>query len=107
MDEIIGYKLFRTGRDGSLHPLFINRNAVIHMGEWLPAESHPTPGFAFRPGWHACFQPVAPHLKMNLASGERRVWCRVALRGTTKYDRPESQGGSWVLAKELKVLEVL
>lgn len=105
MDEIEGYKLFRTGRDGALHPLFINRKMVITPGIWLPAESHPTKGFAVRPGWHATLVPVAPHLQMRLASGEQREWVRVLLRGVTFFNRPESQGGTWVLAKELMVID--
>jgi hypothetical protein len=56
------YKLFRKRRDGTLGPLFINRQQVIRLDEWLPAEDHPTPGFAHRPGWHVSHQPKAPHL---------------------------------------------
>lgn len=107
MDEIvIGYKMFRTGRDGSLHPLFINRSQVIDMGVFLPAEDHKTKGYAHRPGWHATLKPEAPHLKLDAKSG-KRVWAKVALKGITRYDRPESQGGTWLLAKELMVLEVM
>jgi hypothetical protein len=104
MDEIEGYKLFRRLSDGQLHPLFINKSMVIPAGVWLLAESHPTKGFAVRPGWHATLSPAAPHLKMRLASGEQREWVRVLLRGVTFYNRPESQGGTWVLARELKVI---
>jgi hypothetical protein len=104
MDEIEGWKLFRRLRDEQLHPLFINKSMVIPVGVWLTAESHPTKGFAVRPGWHAALAPVAPHLKETLASGERREWVRVLLRGVTYYARPESQGGLWVLAQELMVM---
>jgi hypothetical protein len=107
MDEVIGYKLFRLKPNGRLGPLFINRRQDIQLGTWLPAESHPTKGFAVRPGWHAALQPCAPHLKESLASGERRVWVRVRLRGTKLYPRPESQGGTWVLAEELMVEEIV
>jgi hypothetical protein len=103
MDNIQGWKLFRRTRRG-LQPLFINRTQVITPGVWLPAESHETPGFAFRPGWHATLQPSAPHLKTSLASGEQREWVRVMLRGVKLYDRPESQGGTWVLAEEMMVV---
>lgn len=104
MDETQGWKLFRRMKDG-LHPLFINKSMIIEPGIWLLAESHKTPGFAYRPGWHATLQPSAPHLKMTLASGEKREWVRVSLRGVKLYDRPESQGGTWVLAEELMVIE--
>lgn len=105
MNEIVGWKLFRRKPNGQLGPLFINRSQDIIVGQWLPAESHPTKGFAVRPGWHATLQRYAPHLKESLANGEQRVWVRVKLRGITLYDRPESQGGTWVLAQELMVLD--
>jgi hypothetical protein len=105
--EIIGYKLFRLRKDGTLGPLFINRKAVVPVGVRLKAESHPTKGFAVRPGWHAALLPIAPHLKANLATGEKRVWCRVRMWNPTYYNRPESQGGTWVLSEELEVMEVL
>lgn len=53
-----------------------------------------TKGFAVRCGWHCCFQPLAPHLSMVLANGERRVWVECEVEDWTSYDRPESQGGS-------------
>lgn len=97
---ITGYKLFRLRKDGTIGPLFINRRLVIPFGEWLPAESHPTKGYAYRPGWHATLTPTAPHL-----SEKGRVWCRVALDSVTEYNRPESQGGTWLLANNMMVLE--
>ena len=101
---MIAYKLFRERKDGSLGPLFINRKQVIKEGAWLTAETHPTKGFAIRPGWHCTMFPVAPHLKERLKSGEKRVWCRVEVEDTQLYERPESQGGTWVLANKLLVL---
>jgi len=96
---MLAYKLIRIRRDGTLGPLFINRSQVIPLGEWLPAESHPTKGFAYRPGWHAACEPVAPHLSPN-----GRRWYRVELRDVTEHTRPACQGGKWLLAKWLKVL---
>lgn len=100
---MVGYKLFKVRKNGTLGPLFINARQVIPVGEWLDAEAHPTKGFAFRPGWHATFTPNAPHLKQ----GPGRVWAKVELEGCRTYARPESQGGSWVLAERLRVVEVL
>lgn len=100
IDEVVGYKLFRIRKDGTLGPLFINARMRVPVGTWLEAEDHPTKGYAHRPGWHASIAPVAPHL-----SEKGRKWFKVALRGVTKYDRPESQGGTWFIAKELMVLE--
>lgn len=106
MDEIIiAYKLFRVRKDGTIGPLFINRKLVVTPGEWMEAESHPTKGFAVRPGWHCTLAPVAPHLKTDLKSGETRKWYRVEVQGITKFQRPPSQGGTWVLAQRLRVVE--
>ncbi len=95
---IKGYKLLRLRKDGTLGPLFINARQRIPIGKWLKAESHRTPGFAFRPGWHATLRPFAPHL-----STRGRVWCRVSLRGVKRYARPKSQGGAWLLAKQIRI----
>lgn len=97
-----GYKLFRRRKDGTLGPLFINARQRVPVGEWMAAEEHPTPGFAYRPGWHATTKPIAPHL-----SEKGRVWAEVTLRGVKKYNRPESQGGTWLLAKALRVDRIL
>lgn len=100
---MIAYKLFRQRKDGTLGPLFINRRQVIPVGgDWMPAESHPTKGFAYRPGWHCTYRPHAPHL-----STKGRVWAEVHIMETERYERPESQGGDWVLARYMRVLRVL
>ncbi|PWT76424.1 MAG: hypothetical protein C5B59_06555 [Bacteroidetes bacterium] len=99
---IRAYKLMRVRKDGTLGPLFINPRQRIPVMKWLRAESHRTPGFAYRPGWHACSEPVAPHL-----SKRGRVWCQVLLRGAAKHHRPESQGGLWYTAKWMKVMSIV
>lgn len=99
---MIAYKLFRQRKDGTLGPLFINAAQRVPVGVWLPAEEHRRKGFAFRPGWHCTQEPVAPHL-----SERGRVWCRVEVKNFERYQRPESQGGTWILAQHIKVLEVL
>lgn len=101
------YKLLRLAKDGTLHPLFINRKQETKIGEWMKAECHPTKGFAVRQGWHCCFKPIAPHLKTKLKSGEVRVWCEVEVEDWESYDRPESQGGSWILAQRMRVVRRL
>ena len=98
------YKLMRYGKDGKIYPLFINRKEETPVGEWLQAECYPTKGFAVRCGWHCTFTPWAPHLKTELKSGERRVWFEVEVDDWESYDRPESQGGSWILAQKMKVI---
>lgn len=96
------FKLLRKRRDGTLGPLFINRQQVIPLGVWLPAEDHPTKGFAHRPGWHCAKEPVAPHL-----STKGRVWCAVEVEDVRTFERPICQGGVWLLANKMKVVEEL
>ena len=105
MTVTYGYKLFRQRKDGTLGPLFINARRRVPVGQWLEAECIPTKGFAVREGWHATLEPIAPHLKDGEGSG--RVWCAVALQGAIEYARPESQGGTWLLADKLKVLHIV
>jgi hypothetical protein len=104
---MIAYKLFKRRKNGTLGPLFINARLVVPMGVWMEAEDHPTKGFAHRPGWHCTVKPVAPHLKLKPKNGPERVWCKVKVEDCIKYNRPESQGGTWVLAQRLKVLEIM
>jgi hypothetical protein len=97
---MIGYKLFRKRKDGTLGSLFIDRKRVIPIGKYLKAGIHPTKGFAYRPGWHVCSRPNAPHLSMK-----NRVWFKVRLRkNIIVIHRLISQGGIWYIAKEIKVL---
>lgn len=95
------YKLFRV-KNGKLYPLFINRKEEVEIGKWLEAKCYPTKGFAIRTGWHCCYQPIAPHLKMKLANGEQRVWVVCEAEDCEEYKRGESQGGTWVLAKKIR-----
>jgi len=95
----IAYKLVRKMANGELKPLFIDKTTPFVKGEWLESECHPTKGFAVRQGWHCCFKPVAPHL-----SERNRVWIEVLVQNYQSYSRPESQGGSWILADKMKVL---
>jgi hypothetical protein len=93
-----GYKLVRLRKNGTLGPLFINARQVMPIGRWMKAEAHRRKGFAFRPGWHASPTPKAPHL-----SEKGRVWVTVQLKGVTLLQRPAAQGGTWYLAKQMKI----
>lgn len=100
---MIAYKLVRRRKDGSLGPLFIDARLRIPFGEWLPARHDiDKKGFAYRPGWHCTFDMNAPHL-----SEKDRVWVRCEIEDYETYARPESQGGSWLLAQRIKFLEVM
>lgn len=103
MNKTIGYKLMRIRKDGSLGPLFINRQMRVPVGKWMWAHEFPTNGYAIRKGWHAVEQPIAPHL----AKHEDRVWCEVELMGFRMYDRPTAQGERWILANRMRVNRVL
>ena len=101
---MIAYKLVRKDKDGLLYPLFINKKEPFKFNEWLIAECYPTKGFAIRKGWHCCFERNAPHLKQELANGEQRIWIEVDVDDWNIYDRPESQGGAWILAQKIKII---
>lgn len=96
---MIAYKLVRKLKNGSLSPLFINKKSRMLINEWLRAEAHPTKGFAYRKGWHCTLKPTAPHL-----STKDRVWVKVSIKDCEYYNRPESQGGTWVLAQNMKII---
>ena len=71
----------------------------IPMGTWLTADDHPTKGYAHRPGWHVCADPIAPHLSMK-----GRAWYVVDIEDYTTINRPASQGTTWYLAEKMRVL---
>lgn len=100
LNNMIAYKLIKKRKDGSLGPLFINRKQVLPIGEWLAAENHPTKGYAERPGWHCCSKPEAPHLSMK-----GRQWLRVEIKDFYEFKRPKIQGGTWLIAKQMKIIE--
>lgn len=101
------YKLMKLRKDGSLGSLFINAKEKYPIGKWMDAEFIPTKGFADRYGWHCTLKPVTPHLKESLSNGEKRVWVEVDVDGVELYNRPESQGGTWVLASKMKIIGVM
>jgi len=116
---MIVYKKVRVLKDENYYPLFIDKKKPFKFGEWMKAGYHPTPGFAPRSlgvdengeeigGWHCCFKMEAPHIADELKSGEKRVWMECEAKGKMeKYDRPESQGGAWLLVQYLKPLRII
>ena len=89
-------------KDGSLSPLFINQTSRVPVGVWMEAELHERKGFAVRKGWHCTLEKNAPHL-----SEKNRIWVEVEVEDYELYDRPESQGGTWVLAQKMKIVREL
>ena len=95
---MIGYKLVRLRRDGSIGSLFIDCRRRLQRDVWMEAEAHKTKGYAYRPGWHVMAERSAPHL-----SKKGRAWVEVEIRNWVEFERPESQGGLWYLAQEMKI----
>ena len=93
------YKLLRERKNGTLGPLFINKKQILPIGKWLTAEEHQTRGYKFRPGWWAIEEPKVPHLSMK-----SRAWYEVEIKEFYKFQRPESQGGTWLIAQKMKIL---
>lgn len=102
------YKLFRVRKDGTLGSLFVGRQKVLPIGQWLEAETNLShPGLAHRPGFHCCAQRLAPHIKLRLANGEVRWWYHVEIEDEAeRHERPESQGGLWYVAKRMRIVKV-
>lgn len=76
----IGYKLFEMDEQGNLRALFIDKNTIMPIGDWLKAGIHPTKGFAARPGFHIGEIPSAPWLMSadgTYKSQRRKYWKRV------------------------------
>jgi len=93
-----GYKLFEMNANGELFPLFIDKNTSVPVGEWIPAEYHPTKGFAARGGWHiGADVPDAPWLKSYDGSDTgyykprwksgKRVWCEIEYNANNDYNK--------------------
>jgi hypothetical protein len=99
---MIAYKLCRLKKNGDITSLFINKTNVLPFNEWLKAECYPTKGFAVRPFWHCTANPIAPHLSLK-----NRVWVEVEVENFTEIQRPESQGGKWFLAENIKLIKSL
>lgn len=89
-------------KNGTLGSLFIHTKAILSLNQWQEAEFFPTKGYAERFGWHCTFYPYAPHLKE-----EGRVWLECETEECRTYERPESQGGAWILANRIKIIRIL
>lgn len=97
---MIGYKLFRKRVDGTYGSLFIDCRKRLTIGNIYIAECHLRKGYAYRPGWHVCKKPYAPHL-----SSRGRVWCKVQFLHAETLSVPKSRGGTWYLGSTLKIIE--
>jgi len=50
---------------------------------------------------------MPPHLKKKLANGEHCVWVECEVEDYEIYDRPESQGGAWLICQRMKIIRVV
>lgn len=79
----VGYKLFEMDAEGNLYALFIDKNSVMPVGEWLQAGIFVTKGFSVRPGYHIGDIPDCPWVKSydgtdtGYYKGRRKGWHRV------------------------------
>lgn len=103
------FKLMRKRKDGSLGPLFVERNRVFVPGTVLFAHTiaRLPQGLRYRPGFHCCSKPEAPHLKLRLKSGEERVWCEVLLADYVEHPRPTCFGGMWLIGQVMEIIRIL
>ncbi len=97
---MIGYKLFRQRKDGTLGSLFIGKKVRYLASRWYASASIPTKGYAFRDRFHLLKAPSAPHLSLK-----GRKWFKCQMRGVEELKRPDSQGGLWYLAQEIYIIE--
>jgi hypothetical protein len=99
---MMAYKLCRQLKNGNITSLFINKKVALPFDIWLDAGCYPTKGFKIRPFWHCTLNPVAPHLSMK-----NRVWIKVEMEDFEEFQRPNSQGGLWFLAKRIKLIKIV
>ena len=96
MKTKIVYKLFEMDTEGNLYPLFLDKNTIYPIGEWINAEVHYSDKFAHRPGLHCGIIPAAPWLMSYGENGEgyykgrrkgwSRVWAEVECNMTVDYN---------------------
>lgn len=85
------YKLVRIyKKDGSLHPLFIEKSTAMPLGEKLEHVVGKSGGLSLRAGWHSLPLPYAHHIgeKKNPSDvrpsfrSDNQVWVECEIEGT-------------------------
>ena len=96
---MIAYKVLRRRKSGTLGSLYINKGAVLPVGEWLDAELHVTKGYQPQIGWTAYCNAVPP-----ISMKGRELW-EVDLGGNAKTEW-SSYTASWmfVVSPRMKIL---
>lgn len=90
------WKLFEQDPMGNLYPLFLDKDTIYPVGEWIKAGIHYGNKFAPRPGLHCGIIPSAPWLMSYGLNGEgyykgrrkgwARVWVEVEFNCTIDYN---------------------
>lgn len=99
---MIAYKLFRETKNGERKSLFINKTQPYIKNWWYEAKEYPTKGYKTRKGFHCTSKPYAPHLSMK-----GRAWYFVEIINYEIMERPKSQGGTWYIAQDMRILDKL
>ena len=111
-DEVVfSKKVLNKRKDGTLSPLFHEKNRRFREGVWERFEAdltHPTKvgrssaNLAYRPGFYG--GPKTPQIKMGKVGSQNRVKRDIAFRNWTTVRRPANQGGEWYLAAEMMII---
>ena len=113
---VFSKKVMNKRKDGTLSPLFHEKNRRFEEGVWHRFEvnlKHPTKvnkkgearssaNLAYRPGFYG--GPKTPQIKMGKVGHQNRVKRDVAFRNWTTIKRPAKQGGEWYLAAEMMII---
>ena len=101
MKTTFGYKIMEMDTDGNLYPLFLDKDKIYPIGEWINAEIHYGKSFAKRPGIHCGIIPSAPWLMSygpdgngyykGRRKGWKRVWVEVEFNTTIDYNEEVSK----------------
>ena len=102
-EPIRAWKLLRVRRDGSLTPLFINRQQTIPLNQWLPAEDHPTTGYQHRPGWHAAPRTVTVHEALPRTESGKVKRRELRGRARSRIGRSGDRGGDGPSLENLRL----
>ena len=97
--NMIAWKLFKLRKDGSLGSLYMNSRERLLPEVWYTASDNQRNGFAKRVGFHTTKTKHAPHLSLK-----GRVWRRVEIKDFYFVERPKNQGGTWIIAQRMKIL---
>lgn len=100
---------------GEIFPLFINKKQPLPLHKWIPAESHPTKGFAERPGFHCGEVPSAYWLmsadgtyKSRRGKKFKRVWteCEIPEGGFYLF-KENGLNRVWLIAQKIKINKII